>query len=206
MSKVVEVDGPLETPCWEFTRCAHQPSRMDASGDYCHRCGAGRPSRLVHASFTPDKSADLCDNEPSYAGLHMQYLSFWIVVLFIPLLVVLGNGLVRWLNHLPQSASADLILAFVVFDATVAIQAADFKDYVKAPWFREHVVGIYVGLIIANFFIWNIAAFRLENALMETYNLKTRRYNQSPGWLIFLSFLISVFVFTSNTLIFAYGG
>jgi hypothetical protein len=140
------------------------------------------------------------------AGLHMANLSSWIVILFIPLLVVLGNGLVRWLNHLPQSAAADLILAFVVFDATVAIQAGDFKEYVRAPCLREHVVGIYVSLIIANFFIWNSAAFRLEHALLERYNFRTQRYNQSPGWLIFASFLISVFVFASNTLIFAYGG
>jgi hypothetical protein len=135
----------------------------------------------------------------------MRHLSFWIVVLIIPLLVVIGNAVARWLRGLPHSAASDVILAFVVFDAAVAVHAHDFGPFVKWPTVQPHLVAIYVTLMIINLMLWAVAVFKIEYDLFEKYHKQQKRYIRSPWLLISASFVMALFVFASNTVIFAYG-
>jgi uncharacterized membrane protein len=137
----------------------------------------------------------------------MEHLSFWTVVLVIPLLVVVGNVVARWLRGMPHSAASDLILAFVVFDAAVAINAPEFfQPLVKHPPLRGHLVAVYVTFIIANLILWAVAVFKIEYDLVMMHNKRLKRYTSSPAKLLLMANLISIFVFASNTFIFAYGG
>jgi phosphate/sulfate permease len=135
----------------------------------------------------------------------MQNLTFWIVALFLPIMVVTGNGIARWLFGLPHSAASDLILAIVVLDVAVAANAHEFSQFVKWPSFQPHLVAIYSSLIIANLMFWSIAVFKIERELFERYNKQRRRYNKSPVTLVLTSGLMAIFVLLSNTVIFAYG-
>jgi hypothetical protein len=136
----------------------------------------------------------------------MEHLSFWIVVLVIPLLVVVGNVVARALRGMPHSAASDLILAFVVFDAAVAINAPEFQPLVKHPPLRGHLVAVYVTFIIVNLILWSVAVFKIEHDLLLMHNKRLMRYTSSPAKLLLVANLISIFVFASNTMIFAYGG
>lgn len=136
----------------------------------------------------------------------MGHLSFWVVVLAVPLVVVLGNGFLRHLHGVPQTTPADLMLAFIVFDAAVIIQHDDFQEYVKSDVLRTNIIAIYVLLLILNYFMWHLSVFRLESALASRYSVRQRRYLRPPGWLIFAGFMMTVYAFASNTLVFAYGG
>jgi hypothetical protein len=136
----------------------------------------------------------------------MEHLSFWIVVLGVPLLVVVGSAVARWLRGMPHSAAADMILAFVVFDAAVAINAPEFQAFAKHPPLRPHLVAIYFWLVIANLILWSVAVFKIEHDLLLMHNKRLMRYTSSPAKLLFFAMLMSIFVFASNTIIFAYGG
>lgn len=135
----------------------------------------------------------------------MPPFSVFLVVLGIPLIVVLGNGWVRWLFKSPQSAAADLILAMVVFDAAVSLQAHDFQPFVKTLMFKENLAPIYMSLLLINIFIWMGTAFKLEPNLLSEFDFNQRQYKRSPRKLILYSYLVSVFVLLTNTLIFTYG-
>jgi len=136
----------------------------------------------------------------------MQHLSFWIVVLGVPLLVVVGNAVARWLFGMPHSAASDVILAFVVFDAAVAVNAPEFQPFVKYPALRGHLVAIYFSLAILNLILWSVAVFKVEHDLLLMHNKRLMRYTSSPAKLLFAASMMSIFVFASNTIIFAYGG
>ena len=135
----------------------------------------------------------------------MENLSFWIVVLVVPLLVVVGNAVVRWLFGLPHSATSDICLAFVVFDVAVAVNAHEFAPFVKMHDLRVHIVAIYIVLLIVNLILWVVAAFLIEHKLLQSFNKRQNRYTKSPWRLVFSSGLMAVFVFASNTMLFAYG-
>jgi len=69
-------------------------------------------------------------------------VSFWVAALGLPLLAVVGNAFGRWLFRLPQSAPADVVLAFVIFDALVVLQGHEFAEFVghdilKNEYFRD---------------------------------------------------------------------
>jgi hypothetical protein len=136
----------------------------------------------------------------------MEHLSFWIVVLVVPLLVVVGNAVARWLRGMPHSAASDVILAFVVFDAAVAVNAPEFQPLVKHPGLKPHLVAIYISLVISNLILWSVAVFKIEHDLLFMHNKRLMRYTQSPRRLLLAASLMSLFVFASNTIIFAYGG
>jgi hypothetical protein len=135
----------------------------------------------------------------------MGHLSFWIVVLGVPLAVVLGNGFLRHIHGIPQSTAADLMLALIVFDAAVIIQHHEFQEYVRSEWLKANIIAIYVLLLIVNYVLWHVSAFKLEVALLSRYSVRQRRYLQTPAWLIFGAFMMTVFALASNTLVFAYG-
>lgn len=104
----------------------------------------------------------------------MGHLSFWIVVLVVPILVVLGNGFLRHLHGIPQSTAADLMLAFIVFDAAVIIQHHDFQEYIKSEWLKANIIAIYVVLLIINYILWHVSVFKLEEALMSRYSIRQK--------------------------------
>ena len=135
----------------------------------------------------------------------MPGLSVFVVALLIPLIVVIGNGYLRWLFGSPQSTAADLILAMVVFDAAVSIQAHDFEPLVTPDFLKHHLPAIYMSLVITNMLIWMATAFKLEPNLLSQFDFNTKHYKRSPGRLIFYSYSISVFVLLTNTLVFSYG-
>lgn len=78
----------------------------------------------------------------------MDPVSFWLIALGIPLTAVIGNSVIRLLIDLPQSAPADTVLAFVVFDAVAVMQAEEFKKFVAYSAFQEAFISIYVFLIV----------------------------------------------------------
>lgn len=135
----------------------------------------------------------------------MPGLSVFIVALLIPLIVVAGNGFVRWLFGSPQSAAADLILAMMVFDATVSIQSHDFSPFVTAEFLKSNLAAIYMSLLFVSFFVWMATAFKLEPNLLSGFDFEEKHYSESPRKLIFYSYLISVFALLMNVLPFAYG-
>lgn len=135
----------------------------------------------------------------------MQNLSFWIVVLIVPLLVILANAVVRWLLAIPHSATSDICLAFVVFDVAVAVHAHDFAPFVKMQYLQKDLVAIYLMLLIINLVLWTVAAFVIEQKLLLAYDRRKKRYVQSPWLLVFASAFLAIFVFASNTILFAYG-
>ena len=101
------------------------------------------------------------------AGARLSGLSVFIVALLIPLIVVAGNGFVRWLFGSPQSAAADLILAMMVFDATVSIQSHDFSPFVTTEFLKSNLAAIYMGLLFVSFFVWMATAFKLSRTCCQ---------------------------------------
>jgi hypothetical protein len=140
-----------------------------------------------------------------WLGHRLQNLSFWIVVLIVPLLVIVANAVVRWLLAIPHSATSDICLAFVVFDVAVAVHSHDFAPFVKMQHLQKGIVAIYLVLLILNLILWTIAAFVIEQRLLLAYNKQRKSYAQSPWRLVFASGFLAIFVFASNTILFAYG-
>ncbi len=126
-------------------------------------------------------------------------------MLIVPLLVVIGNAVVRWLSGLPHSATSDIILVFVVFDVAMGVHAKEFGPFVKLPELKMHLVAISFVLLIVNLILWVVTAFLIERKLLDYYDKRRRKYTVSPLGLIFTSAFIAVFVFASNTIIFTYG-
>ena len=133
-------------------------------------------------------------------------VSFWAVALVVPLLALLGNALLRWLCKLEQSSAADLILMFAVFDALVIIEHEEFRRYLSNEVLRRDIIAIYVMLLFVNFFLWIISAFYVEKKLSSAFDNRSKKYKKVPFLPLFGSYVISLFVFCSNLICFAYRG
>ena len=70
---------------------------------------------------------------------------------------------------------------------------------------RVHIVAIYIVLLILNLILWVVAAFLIEHKLLQAYDSRRKLYKKSPWRLVFASAVMAVFVFASNTVLFAYG-
>jgi hypothetical protein len=136
----------------------------------------------------------------------MGTISFWLVALGLPLAAVLGNSLTRLIAELPQSAPADMILALVVFDAIVAIQAHDFKHHMQYEEFQASLPAIYVLLIIVGMFLWGVSVFFCEKQIVKYYRWTTRRFSQFPFFAFFLSLLFPIILFFASVAPFVYKG
>ncbi len=132
-------------------------------------------------------------------------LTFWIAAFGIPLIAVIGNSLLRFFNKMPQSATADLVLFLVVFNAVAIIQHKDFQPHVLDKGIRPHFVAIYVALLIVNLFFWIVAVFVLEKGLLEKYDHGRKRYSDNPFLYIFASYMVATLSMCSSMAVFLYG-
>ncbi|WP_448031567.1 hypothetical protein [Bradyrhizobium liaoningense] len=93
---------------------------------------------------------------------------FWIPAIGLPLIAVFANVLVRVLHGLSQSALADMVLCFAVFDAVVTIQSEDFGKLVHlfAP---ESVPSVFVTLLIISLIVWFLLVVKVEKPMAECF-------------------------------------
>jgi hypothetical protein len=133
-------------------------------------------------------------------------ISFWATALLIPMIVIVGNASIRWLAKLEPSSFADVILAFVVFDALVIIDHKHFEHYLRNDLLRADIIAIYVILLIINVFLWIGAAFVLEKKLSAAYDRRAKRYKILPWHQLMNSLMVQVFVIFANLASFAYNG
>ena len=92
-------------------------------------------------------------------------LSFWLVALGAPILVVLGSATVRRMADLPRSAPADVLLALVVFDFAVIAQGDDFTKFVPNGTLRDSLTAIFALLLVVGMFSWAASVFVVERRL-----------------------------------------
>lgn len=92
-------------------------------------------------------------------------LKFWIPALGLPLLAVFLNVIVRAINGLSQSALADTVLCFAIFDAVVTIQSEDFGKFVHfiKP---DAVQAVFVTLLIINLVGWFLLVVNVEERMV----------------------------------------
>ena len=130
----------------------------------------------------------------------MDSISFWLLVLGAPLVVVVLNALIRALAGLPQSASADIALALIIFDVAVLIQHDEFKAYIPHKQLQELMTAIYAVMIIIGLFLWALSVFVAERKISEYHAYKNRcdiqgckLGNVSVGFPI-LGYFLSMFI------------
>lgn len=133
----------------------------------------------------------------------MDSISFWLIALGIPLTAVIGNSVIRLLADLPQSAPADTVLAFVVFDAVAVMQAEDFKKFVVYSAFQEAFVSIYVLLILLGMFGWAVSVFSIEREIADHYRDPGADF---PFRAFFFALFIPVALIFASVTPFAYKG
>jgi hypothetical protein len=132
-------------------------------------------------------------------------VSFWLIALGIPLTAIIGNSIIRLLVDLPQSAPADTVLAFVVFDAVAIMQAEDFRKFVVYSVFQEAFVSIYVFLILLGMFGWGISVFSIERQISDYYR-SAAGSNDFPFTAFFFALFIPVALIFASITPFAYKG
>lgn len=89
-------------------------------------------------------------------------ISFWLVALGVPLIVVVANSLIRLMKGLAQSAPADLVLALTVFNFAVVVQSQDFQKFIRVEAIKSDLVAVYCALIIFSLFCWFFSVFYVE--------------------------------------------
>jgi hypothetical protein len=109
----------------------------------------------------------------------MDSISFWLLVLGVPLVVVLLNASIRVLAGLRQSASADIALALIIFDVAVVIQHDEFKAYIPHQQLQDSIIAIYAFMIIIGLFLWALTVFVAERKISEYHDYKNRCNIQS---------------------------
>jgi hypothetical protein len=136
----------------------------------------------------------------------MDSISFWLTALGLPLAAVIANSLTRWLAELPQSAPADTVLAFVVFDAIVVIQGDDFRGHIHHDAFRANLTAIYVILVFVGMFLWAVSVFYVESRIAKYYRWTARHFSYFPFVPFFFSLLIPVILIFASVGPFIYKG
>jgi hypothetical protein len=136
----------------------------------------------------------------------MPSISFWLVALGLPLAAVVVNSFARWLVQLPQSAPADTILAFVVFDLVVLIQRSDFIEHIGHEAFRVNFTPIYGILIFLGTFLWALTVFFIETKIAKYYRWTARRFSYFPFVPFFFSLFFPVILFFASIAPFVYRG
>jgi hypothetical protein len=132
--------------------------------------------------------------------------SFFIEALGIPFIVLVGNSGLRWCKKLPQSAAADVVLIFIVFNGIVAIHAKELADYVPNVVFKSMLQALYVAYIIICCFLWAIS-LNSEEKVHETRDHSAGRYRSNlPLRHLAITFSISLFVTTASVTPFIYKG
>jgi hypothetical protein len=136
----------------------------------------------------------------------MEPLSFWIATLGLPIAAVVANFVARWLAELPLSPQADTVLAFVVFDAIVIIQADDFGSHILFDEIRVNLTAIYVMYLFFGMFLWVISVFYVERKMLEISRQRRSRPLLSHVIPIFLSFIIPALLISASVFPFVYRG
>jgi hypothetical protein len=113
-------------------------------------------------------------------------ITFWIGAAIVPLVLLVGNAVIRGGLGMAQSAGADAGLAFVAFDVAVLIQADDFKKYVRYSEFAANMIAIFVLVLVVCFISWVLLVIA-ERAIDKF------RENRQGGF-PFLAFLGSYFL------------
>jgi hypothetical protein len=131
-------------------------------------------------------------------------ITFWITVLLIPMLVVVGNVFIRWALKLEPGSLADVILAFLVFDALVIIDHQHFEQYIRNDELRAALVAIYVLLLFINFGLWFLAVGRIEKMLNADYDRRSKKYKALPWRSLGECWTVQAFVIFANLASFAY--
>ena|SRR2546427_6542981 len=125
-------------------------------------------------------------------------LAFWGTALIVPLLVIVGNAVVRWLFRLEPSSFADVILMFVVFDVLVMTEHEHIGRFVQNATLKDGIIIIYAMLLIINMFLWIIATFHVEQRLAAAYDNDLKRYVHLPWTDLAKSWGLSGLVFFAN--------
>ena len=115
-----------------------------------------------------------CVAEAKSEFVGMDSISFWLLVFGVPLGVVVLNASIRALAGLPQTASADIALALIIFDVAVVIQHDEFKAYIPQQQLQESIIAVYTFMIIIGLFLWALSVFVAERKISEYHDYKNR--------------------------------
>jgi hypothetical protein len=136
----------------------------------------------------------------------MGSITFWLATLGLPIAAVIVNSVARLLAKLPQSAPADMVLAFVVFDAIVIIQGDDFRHHVPFEEIRINLTAIYVMYIFVGMFLWAVSVFQIERKIVQFYQRRPNRRSEFPFGAFFFSLFIPVMLIFASVSPFVYRG
>jgi hypothetical protein len=136
----------------------------------------------------------------------MDSISFWLAALGLPIVAVVANSVTRWLADLPQSAPADMVLAFIVFDAIVVIEGDEFRNHVPIEEFRVNLTAIYVMYIFVGLISWAVSVFYIEKKVVKYYRWTSRTLSAFPFLAFFFSLFIPVMLIFASVTPFIYKG
>jgi hypothetical protein len=84
----------------------------------------------------------------------MSLINTAIMAVAIPFVLLLGALTLREALGSRHSASADMLLALVMFHSVVIIDAARFKGFVANPDIQDNLYAIFLFLIIVTMLCW----------------------------------------------------
>jgi len=96
------------------------------------------------------------------------------LALVVPLSVFAANWIYRGRKEYNQTAAADLILALIIFDATVGLSAKDFEGFVRTPELLPLLNYCAYGAAVVAGLMWCAIGAWGEPALA--------RYYRERGW------------------------
>lgn len=134
----------------------------------------------------------------------MGSFAFWMESLFFPLIVLTLNAVVRWRTGMPQSAPADLILLFWIFDFAVIIKADTFSQFSSLLENADNLRAWFVPVLLINVGLW-LAILRIEYMLHHGIVSWIGWFAQSRPRAMILCFAISIVTVVTNTAPFTAG-
>jgi hypothetical protein len=131
-------------------------------------------------------------------GALMEWLPFWTEALLLPLLGLGGNTAIRWSLDLEQSAAADLVMLFAVFDGVLILRADSVYSYSVILASSHAFEAWFVAALFLNLIMWFLILVKCEVRLRPLTGKTSLSVLKRAG-LILVGLLISMFVITYNT-------
>jgi hypothetical protein len=134
----------------------------------------------------------------------MEHLSQWITAIAAPLVGVGINASLRALLGRMQSAAADVILTFIIFDAVIASQPNDFKGLVS-PVLSNDISSVFILLMLVTFMFWLLSVIVVEERIEKYFDNQNRKYHAKVILPLMAAVSVSVIVIGYHVIPFAYG-
>ena len=134
----------------------------------------------------------------------MEQFSLLTASAVIPVLVFVLNLVVRSHRGVAQSTGADLLLLLLIFDAQVVIAHRGFKELMVDPRLGENIIALHLAFLFVALILWFSYVTKAEERIIASYNIATRKYNDSSwfwwwisSWLLVISLVVfQVLAFT----------